>query len=81
MKILPLFGKETYPRSSKWNYYTSTDSYHNVQLPIIYKNKDCMHEYGCDEIYNGDSVYVEGYKDSFGVTLYENDSPKYIPFV
>ena len=27
------------------------------------------------------AVYVEGYNDAFKVTVYENDTIKYLPFV
>jgi len=40
-----------------------------------------MNEYGCDELFNGDKVYVEGYKDVFVVSIYENSSPRYIPYL
>ena len=37
--------------------------------PIIYKNKRSTSEYGCDNLYTGDVVRVEGYDDDFKVTL------------
>jgi hypothetical protein len=80
-KILPLYGRKTYPSSSKWNYYTNTDKYSSVQLPVEYKHKDCTSEYGCEEVYDEDSVYVKGYDDQFRVILYKMDSPRYIPVV
>ena len=40
-----------------------------------------MNYLGCDDLYTGDIVHVEGYKDKFKVTTYENDMPKYIPFI
>ena len=30
---------------------------------------------------NGDNVYVEGYNDTFNVTMYENNSFQYIPYL
>lgn len=80
-RILPLFGKPTFTRSSKWNYYTSTDGYHLIRLSVNYKNKDCMNEYGCDEIYDEDEIYIDEYNQKFKVKLYQNTAPKYIPFV
>ena len=32
-------------------------------------------------LYNGDTIYVEGYDSVFKVTMYENDKPRYIPFI
>ena len=52
-----------------------------IKLPISKNGKSCTGEYGCDDLFNGDSVYVEGYKDSFNVTMYENSGMRYIPFV
>ncbi len=78
--MLPLMGRPLYTNRQKWQYYTMNEN-NNIKLPVSRAGRSCTNEYGCNEIYNGDSVYVEGYKDSFGVTLYENDSPKYIPFV
>ena len=45
----------------------------------MYEGKSCMQEYGCNSLSNGDVVYVEGYNDSFKVTLYENQTLRYIP--
>jgi hypothetical protein len=36
-------------------------------------------EYGCDNVYNGDVVFVEGYNDAFKVTTYDNDVVRYLP--
>ena len=80
-KILPLYGRRTYNGSSKWNYYTSTDGYHVVQLSIVNKNKDCMDEYGCDELYNDEEIYVQEYEESFRVSMYKRSPLKYIPYV
>jgi sortase (surface protein transpeptidase) len=35
---------------------------------------------GCDEVYNGDTVYVEGYNETFRATIYENALYSYIPW-
>jgi len=32
--ILPLFGRPTYAGSNRWNYYTSSDKFQTVKLPI-----------------------------------------------
>ena len=36
-------------------------------------------EYGCDQILNGDNVFVEGYKETFNATIYENNTFSYLP--
>lgn len=79
--ILPLFGRPTYNGSNKWSYYTSTDKMNQVKLPISNKNKVCNSEYGCDELYDGDTVSVPAYNGDFKVSIYEFDKPRYIPYV
>ncbi len=79
--ILPLYGKPTYPGSNNWLYYTSTDSFNTVKISLLHKNKDCQKEYGCQEIYNGDTVTVPSYDGEFTTNIYELDKPRYIPYV
>lgn len=80
-KVLPLFGKPTYPSSRKWLYYTSSDNYSSVKLPVNSNNRCCLDEYGCDELYNDSIVTVDGYSNSFKVNLYKLDKPRYIPYI
>jgi len=79
--ILPIMGRPLHVNRNKWQYYTMSDKNNSVKLPISVKGKSCTTEYGCDCLFNGDSVYVEGYNDAFKVTMYDNDSPQYIPFL
>ena len=79
-EILPLFGKIASSNRSKWNYYTMNNSYNAVKLPITFKNKSCTGEYGCDELMNGDTVYVEGYNSVFEAKMYEKNTLNYIPY-
>ena len=74
-------GRPLHVNRNKWQYYTMSDKNNSVKLPISVKGKSCTTEYGCDCLFNGDSVYVEGYNDAFKVTMYDNDSPQYIPFL
>ena len=78
--ILPIFGRKTVQRRDKWNYYTiSNTGPISTKLPISVRGKSCTNDLGCDEIYNGDTVFVEGYKDTFVATIYENGGMSYIP--
>ena len=79
--ILPLMGKPLFSNRDKWNFYTMSDKNNMIKLPITHKGKSCTNEYGCDNIYNGDTVYVEGYNDAFKATIYDNQVMKYIPFL
>jgi hypothetical protein len=75
--ILPLMGRPLLKNRDKWQFYTMSDKNNSVKLPISFKKKSCTSEYGCDNIYNGDTVYVEGYKDAFQATIYDNAVMEY----
>ena len=79
--ILPLMGRPLLTNRDKWNFYTMNDKNNMIKLPVTFKGKSCTNEYGCDNIYNGDTVYVEGYNDTFKATVYENDVMRYIPYL
>ena len=79
--ILPLMGRPLYTSRDKWNFYTMSNENSMVKLPITFKNKSCTDEYGCDNLYNGDVVYVQGYNDTFKVTMYDNQVMRYIPYL
>lgn len=79
--ILPLMGRPLFTRRSLWQYYTISNQHNNVKLPVSVKGKSGLNENGVDEIYSGDTVYVEGYNEPFKVTKYENDTIKYLPFL
>jgi len=80
--ILPLMGRKSATNRDKFQYYSMTNSAGNIntKLPISVKGKSCTSDLGCDEIFNGDTVFVEGYKDTFRATIYENVMYKYIPW-
>lgn len=79
-KVLPLYGRRTFSGSSdRWNYYTRTDTYNPVPVPIRYKNRDCLDDIGCPEVYSGESVHVEDLGTSGRVRLFRFDGPKYVP--
>lgn len=80
-KILPLMGRPLFVNRNKWQYYTISDQHNNVKIPISRKGRSCTNEYGCDYIYNGDTVYAEGYNEVFKATVYDNDTMRYLPFL
>jgi hypothetical protein len=77
--ILPLMGRPLFTNRDKWQFYTMNEN--NIKLPITHKQKSCTSEYGCDNIYNGDTVYVDGIDAAFKATVYDNAVFKYIPFL
>jgi hypothetical protein len=77
--ILPLLGRPLFTNRDKWNFYTMNDKNGMIKLPVRFKNKSCTSSQGCDNLYSGDTVYVEGYSDTFRVTIYDNNTLEYIP--
>lgn len=78
-KMLPLYGRRTAGSSDRWNYYTRTDTYNPIPLPIQMHKRDCMDDIGCSEISNGDRVHVRGLQKEGETEIYRFDGPKYIP--
>jgi hypothetical protein len=78
--ILPLMGRPLFVNRDKWNYYTISNQHNNVKLPVSKGGRSCTNEYGCDKIYNGDTVYLDGINEAYNVTIYDNDTIKYLPF-
>lgn len=80
-QLLPLYGRRVASRSDRFNYYTRTDTYNPVPLPINYKRRDCQDSVGCDELFNGDEVTVSPLGATAKATLYQFDGPTYIPSI
>lgn len=78
--ILSLMGRPLFPSRDRWQFYTMSDKNHSVKLPVTHKRRSCTGEQGCDNIYNGDTVYVEGYNDAFKATIYDTALQYSIPF-
>lgn len=79
--ILPLMGRPLFTRRSKFNYYTISNQHNNVKLPISVNGRSGLSEVGVDEIFNGDTVFVEGTNEAFKVTIYESETIKYLPVI
>jgi hypothetical protein len=77
--ILPLMGRPLFPNRDKWNFYTMNDKNNMIKLPVKVKGRSGTSEVGCDNVYTGDLVFVEGYNEAFKVTTYENDVIRYLP--
>lgn len=78
-KILPLYGRRTINGGDRWNYYTRTDTYNPVPLPVRFQKRDCMDGVGCQEIMSGESIKIDALQTEGRTELYKLDGPKYIP--
>jgi hypothetical protein len=78
-KIISLMGRPLFTNRDKWQYYTMSDQHNSVKLPVSRNGKSCTNEYGCDRLDNGDTVYIEGLNEAYKVTIYDNDTIKYLP--
>lgn len=79
-KILPLYGRRTAGGGGdRWNYYTRTDTYNPVPIPVRFQKRDCMDDVGCNEILSGEEVKVEVMNKNGRTSMYKYDGPKYIP--
>jgi hypothetical protein len=79
--ILPLMGRPVNTSRQKFQYYTISNQHNNVKLPIIVRGRSGTTEYGVNELFSGERVLVEGDRTPYEVTIYENDSIHYIPYL
>ena len=71
-RILKLYGREKYPRSILWEYYTIiSDGNDMIKIEINNKNNK--------ELYTGDKIYIEELNKEYEVKMYSNDELKYNP--
>lgn len=71
-KILRLFGRQEYPGSNRYEYYTAINSgLDQIKVPLESKGKR--------ELYDGDKVFVRELDEHYKVQLYNYDSPRYYP--
>jgi hypothetical protein len=70
-KILRLFGRQEYPRSDRYEYYTMINSgLDRIKIPLNTRRR---------ELYNDDIVYIPELNTKYVVRLYDYDMPKYYP--
>ena len=65
---------------NSWQYFTYANQYNSVMLPIEHKNKSCLDAYGCNELYDGDTVFISQYNQEFTIALYAITSLTYNPY-
>ena len=70
-KLIRLFGREEYPGSHKWEYYTSLNAGNDsIKIPI---------EVNKNELYDGDTITVDG--QEYSVNIYKNEKLRYHPYI
>lgn len=78
-KILSLMGRPLFTNRDKWQFYTMAEN--NIKLPVSKNGRSGTSEQGFDNVYTGDKLYVEGYNEPYKVTMYDNNTMKYLPFI
>lgn len=78
-QILPLYGRRTIGGSDRWNYYTRTDTFNPVPVPLRAHRRNCMDDVGCPELMSGEHITVDALNKEGQVDIYRFDGPKYIP--
>jgi hypothetical protein len=73
-QLLKLFGRQEYPGSNRWDYFTSARSgLESIKLQVDNRNNR--------ELYDGDIVYVSELDKEYRVQLHDFDAPKYLPHI
>ena len=81
--VLPLTGRQTYPGSNHWNYYTTTDTHLKIQIPVFNHDPannpkdDCLDDRGCLEFNTGDYAWANNIR--YKVTMHRYRTLRYIP--
>jgi len=69
-KLLPLYGRRSMSSRDRYNYYTRTDTYNPIPIPVLMKGRDCQDQVGCPELYDGDKVKLSATNETAEVTIY-----------
>lgn len=77
--VWPLYGRRTAGSSDRWNYYTRTDTFNPVPIPVKFQKRNCMDDTGCQEILSGEDVKIDVLHKQGTANMYKFDGPKYIP--
>ena len=67
---LTLYGRQSYPGSSQWEYMVGDKSLDDVKIPLDF-NK---------ELTDGDEIAVKGFGDGYKVDLYPAEELRYLPY-
>jgi len=72
-EVFPLFGRRRRPNENRYDYYTIIGKF-GSKVPVITQTR-------YDQLGNNDVVFIKGFKTPYRVTIYETDSPTYIPYL
>ena len=80
-QVLPLYGRPSSYNSDRYNYYTRTDTYNPVPLPVKFEKRDCMDDTGCQEVFSKDKVHISAMGKEATAHIFKFDAPKYVPTI
>ena len=69
-KRLQLFAHRKDNSTDRYEYYVIDKN--GIKIPI--------HNHNYKELYDNDTIHVNGYKGTFIVKIYDNEGPRYIPY-
>jgi len=70
--ILRLFGRQEFPNSNRYEYYTMINSgLDQIKIPIHNRTKK--------ELYDGDTIKIKELDSFYNVKLFKFDQPRYYP--
>lgn len=72
--FLRLYGRQLYPGSSQYEYYTIIDGAENIKIPIKTAKK-------YQELRSDDVITISEVSKNYKVTIYDYDAPKYYPHI
>lgn len=71
-QLIRLFGRQRYPGSNEYEYYTMITSGNDlIKIPIHNKRRN--------ELYEDDIIYIKELSNDYKVHLYKYDAPRYYP--
>ena len=72
-EVYPLFGRPKFPNDNRWEYYTLMGKF-GSKIPLNRTRND-------QELGTNDIVTIPNRPEKYRATVYERDSPAYIPYV
>jgi len=69
--IIRLFGRQEFPGSNRYQYYTMVNNgLDQIKIPIYNRNR---------ELYDEDEIFIKELESKYIVSLYHYDNPRYYP--